>query len=111
MTELLQIPAALMALSLLLGLLLGSFLNVVILRLPPRLEWGWRRDCRALLDLPDGGDARPPGIVVERSHCPSCGHPLRAWGNIPSVGRDSWRDSVGAYSLNPGGASYLKKKK
>jgi len=83
MTELLQIPAALTALSLLFGLLLGSFLNVVILRLPPRLEWGWRRDCRDLLELPLSDDTPPPGIVVQRSHCPSCGHTLSAWENIP----------------------------
>lgn len=83
MTELLQIPSAQFALALLFGLLLGSFLNVVILRLPPRLEWGWRCDCRELLELPEGSDAKPPGIVVERSHCPACGHNLSAWENIP----------------------------
>lgn len=83
MTELLQIASAQFALALLFGLLLGSFLNVVILRLPPRLEWGWRRDCRELLELPDGTDAKPPGIVVEASHCPACGHTLSAWENIP----------------------------
>lgn len=83
MTEFLQIPSAQYALALLFGLLLGSFLNVVILRLPPRLEWGWRCDCRELLELPEGSDAKPPGIVVERSHCPACGHNLSAWENIP----------------------------
>jgi len=36
-----------------LGLLLGSFLNVVILRLPKRLEWQWKRDAREVLEEPD----------------------------------------------------------
>ncbi len=68
------------------GLLLGSFLNVVILRLPRRLEWQWRRDSREMLALPDGDEApAPPGIVVERSACPHCGHALAAWENIPLV--------------------------
>ena len=35
-----------------LGLLVGSFLNVVILRLPRRLEWEWKRDAREILELP-----------------------------------------------------------
>ena len=65
------------------GLLIGSFLNVVILRLPPRLEWEWKRDSRELLELPEQYDPAPPGIVVERSACPKCGHRLAAWENIP----------------------------
>ncbi len=65
------------------GLLLGSFLNVVVLRLPKRLEWEWKRDSREVLDLPDLYDPPPPGIVVERSHCPHCKHVLSWWENIP----------------------------
>jgi leader peptidase (prepilin peptidase)/N-methyltransferase len=71
------------------GLLLGSFLNVVILRLPARLEWQWREDCRHAIaewegsEPPESTSDRPPGIVVERSHCPHCGHNLSAWENIP----------------------------
>lgn len=42
------------------GLLWGSFLNVVILRVPPRLEWQWRRDCRELLELPQPDPAVEP---------------------------------------------------
>lgn len=66
-----------------LGLLLGSFLNVVILRLPRRLEWQWKRDSREILGEPDLYDPPPPGIVVERSHDPETGHPLAWWENIP----------------------------
>jgi leader peptidase (prepilin peptidase)/N-methyltransferase len=65
------------------GLAVGSFLNVVILRLPPRLEWQWRRDSREVLGEPDLYDPPPPGIVVEPSHCPHCKHRLSWWENIP----------------------------
>ncbi|MDI9238825.1 A24 family peptidase [Lysobacter sp. LF1] len=65
------------------GLLVGSFLNVVILRLPKRLEWQWRRDSRELLGEPDTYDPPPPGIVIERSHCPHCKHQLAWYENIP----------------------------
>lgn len=66
-----------------LGLLLGSFLNVVILRLPKRLEWQWKRDSREILGEPELYDPPPPGIVVERSHCPHCKAQLSWWENIP----------------------------
>ncbi|WP_242112269.1 prepilin peptidase [Luteimonas aquatica] len=66
-----------------LGLALGSFLNVVILRLPRRLEWQWKSDSREILGEPELYDPPPPGIVVERSHCPHCGHQLSWYENIP----------------------------
>jgi len=65
------------------GLLVGSFLNVVILRLPRRLEWQWKRDSLEVLGEPELYDPPPPGIVVERSHCPHCKTPLRWYDNIP----------------------------
>lgn len=69
------------------GLLLGSFLNVVILRMPRRMEWQWQRDSREILGEPETYDPPPPGIVVERSHCPNCKHQLSWYENIPVL---SW---------------------
>ena len=69
------------------GLALGSFLNVVVLRLPRRLEWQWKRDSREILGEPELYDPPPPGIVVERSHCPRCRAALRWYENIPVL---SW---------------------
>ncbi len=66
-----------------LGTLIGSFLNVVILRLPPQLEHEWRCQCREVLSLPDDPEPSPPGIVVARSRCPNCGHGITALQNIP----------------------------
>lgn len=71
--------------SALLGLVVGSFLNVVILRLPVMLERAWRRDCREFLELPEEEAAAPFNLIVPRSHCPSCGHQITAAENIPVV--------------------------
>jgi leader peptidase (prepilin peptidase)/N-methyltransferase len=71
-----------------LGLIVGSFLNVVILRLPARMEFFWKRDAREMLELQgDGESAPPPDLVRKGSHCPHCKHPLAAWDNIPLL---SW---------------------
>jgi leader peptidase (prepilin peptidase)/N-methyltransferase len=70
-----------------LGLIVGSFLNVVILRLPARMEYFWKRDAREMLELGADDTAAPPDIVRKGSHCPHCKHPLAAWDNIPLL---SW---------------------
>jgi len=81
-------PGPLIALTGLLGLLVGSFLNVVILRLPKRLEHDWRLQARELLGhAPADEPQAPPDLVVTGSHCPSCKHPLSALDNVPLV---SW---------------------
>ena len=80
--------SAAIALAGVLGLLVGSFLNVVILRLPARLMHDWRQQSRELLELePDGQLHTPPGIVREPSHCPHCKHPLSPLENVPLL---SW---------------------
>ncbi|HEY1589262.1 MAG TPA: A24 family peptidase [Rhodanobacter sp.] len=69
-----------------LGLVVGSFLNVVILRLPERMAAGWRQEARDVLELEADTAPLPPGIVREPSHCPHCKHPLSALDNIPLFG-------------------------
>jgi leader peptidase (prepilin peptidase) / N-methyltransferase len=69
-----------------LGLMVGSFLNVVIHRLPRMMEAQWRRDC-AELEEREPAPAEPYNLVKPDSACPSCGAPIRAWQNIPVV---SW---------------------
>jgi leader peptidase (prepilin peptidase)/N-methyltransferase len=83
--EMLQQPAIAVGCAFLFGLLIGSFLNVVILRLPAQMEWQWRRDSREILELPepDGAPTAPAGLAMDRSRCPHCGHQLAAWDNIP----------------------------
>ena len=71
------------SLAAVLGLLVGSFLNVVILRLPERMATNWRREARDVLEMETDDTPLPPGIVREPSHCPRCKHPLSATDNIP----------------------------
>ena len=66
------------------GLLVGSFLNVVIYRLPRLMQAQWKKECCELLGIPVG-DQGPgqPGLIWPASRCPHCGHRIRAWENIP----------------------------
>ncbi|BAN46693.1 A24 family peptidase [Metapseudomonas resinovorans] len=71
--------------TLALGLLVGSFLNVVIHRLPQMMLRDWQEQAREVLSLP----AEPKGpvfnLVLPNSRCPHCNHEIRAWENIPVV--------------------------
>lgn len=69
-------------LVLLLGLLVGSFLNVVIHRLPKMMQSEWRHFC-AELDSQTAPQPERFNLVFPRSHCPSCHAPVSAWDNIP----------------------------
>jgi len=72
------------ALAGVLGLLVGSFLNVVIHRLPIMLERQWRSQCREVLGGTDESPAEKRfNLVLPRSRCPQCGHQVTALENIP----------------------------
>jgi leader peptidase (prepilin peptidase)/N-methyltransferase len=66
-----------------LGLLVGSFLNVVIYRLPQMMESRWRRDCCELLELDQEKQEQPLNLATPNSHCPQCKAAIRPWQNIP----------------------------
>lgn len=80
-------PVAFIALCGLLGLMVGSFLNVVIHRLPRMMEQEWREQCASLDVDPAQVSPTPSGprynLVVPRSACPACGHQIHALENIP----------------------------
>jgi leader peptidase (prepilin peptidase)/N-methyltransferase len=81
-------PAYLISVAVILGLLIGSFLNVVIHRLPIMLEREWREQCAWI----DGEPATTPAttrydLVQPRSACPRCGHQITWYENIPIL---SW---------------------
>ena len=69
------------------SLVIGSFLNVVIHRLPVMMEREWREQCEAMAENPPEHEL-PEGrfdLVAPRSQCPSCGALIKAWQNIPVV--------------------------
>ncbi len=90
--QLLQtVPAAFIGACLVVGLMVGSFLNVVIHRLPKMMERDWLQQCAELTrshqaDTPAPATAEPAApynLVVPRSACPHCNHAISAWENIP----------------------------
>jgi leader peptidase (prepilin peptidase)/N-methyltransferase len=68
----------------LIGLCVGSFLNVVIHRLPKMLDRGWREQCAELSGEPVA-DLPRYNLMVPRSQCPACGHPISALENVPVI--------------------------
>ncbi|WNC72986.1 A24 family peptidase [Thalassotalea psychrophila] len=93
-----------------LGLVIGSFLNVVIYRLPKMLENEWRCECREFLDdelKPAKELAKLEELTLSKpaSTCPKCGHKIKVWENIPVL---SWLFLKGKCSscTNPISARY-----
>ena len=78
-------PIALIATIFFLGLLIGSFLNVVAHRLPVIMERDWKQQCQEYLhpDQPIEAAQEKYNLVVPRSRCPACGHQITALENVP----------------------------
>ncbi|WP_143870313.1 prepilin peptidase [Catenovulum sediminis] len=101
-----QYPVVWLLSILLFSLLVGSFLNVVIYRLPVMLENAWRSECEILLELPSQRpitdknaaltqDAQTQcaetkhetfNLIIPNSHCQNCKRPIKPWFNIPILG-------------------------
>ncbi len=77
-------PAAFILSCLLLGLIVGSFLNVVIHRLPKMMERGWQQQC-AEMRGEELLASLPYNLLTPRSACPHCNHAISAWENIPVI--------------------------
>ena len=78
-------PLAFSLVAALLGLLVGSFLNVVIYRTPLLLMRHWRRDCQELTGQALDAEGEKFNLVTPRSRCPHCRHAITALENIPVV--------------------------
>jgi leader peptidase (prepilin peptidase)/N-methyltransferase len=87
-------PTFFISTALVVGLLVGSFLNVVIYRVPVMLEREWQEQCAQLAQpadaaTPDAANPPPPAprfnLIVPRSACPKCHAPITALQNIPVV--------------------------
>lgn len=86
MDSIAQTPALLYGIAIVLGLIVGSFLNVVILRLPRMMQAAWVRDCAELTEsTPDTDQPHPARLSLAHppSTCTHCGHRIRAHENIP----------------------------
>lgn len=69
--------------ALLLGLIVGSFLNVLVHRLPIMLQRQWQAEAREVLELPGVAEPERYDLFLPASQCPHCGHRIRPWENIP----------------------------
>lgn len=78
-------PAFLVPATLVVGLCIGSFLNVVAHRLPLMIQREWRAEARAVLELAPV-DEPAFSLVRPASHCPACRTPIKPWHNVPVLG-------------------------
>ncbi|WP_327438887.1 A24 family peptidase [Pseudomonas donghuensis] len=78
-------PLMYLSIALLLGLIIGSFLNVLVHRLPIMLERQWQAEAREVLELPSEAQAPRFDLLLPPSQCPHCAHRIRPWENIPVI--------------------------
>jgi leader peptidase (prepilin peptidase)/N-methyltransferase len=79
-------PLIFIGIVLIIGLNVGSFLNVVIYRLPVMMQSNWRRECHEYLKLPvTENDKQNFNLMFPGSHCPNCQTPIKAYQNIPLI--------------------------
>lgn len=84
--QLSTLPETVLAsIGLLFGLLVGSFLNVVVYRLPNLIKHQWTVQSREWLELPSDASEEPPTLSKPASRCGQCKTPIRAWQNIPLI--------------------------
>jgi len=76
---------AFVCVSLLLGLLFGSFLNVVVYRVPIMMQRDWREQALEVLELTAEPQTATFNLVMPNSSCPHCAHEIKPWENIPVI--------------------------
>lgn len=103
LTELMALPAAgHTSIAALFGLIVGSFLNVVIFRYPKILEYQWTAQSFEWINKEPYKELNPPTLSKPASHCGNCKAPIKAWQNIPVISYLILRGRCGACGTSIG---------
>lgn len=81
-----QSPVMLAVALFIFGACMGSFLNVVALRIPPMIFYGWKSQCHELLESDEFNEPVPANLIRPKSHCSVCRTPLLMRHNLPLLG-------------------------